>query len=343
MLDRTDVEEIRGKLRDVRDVCLALGLLERARPNAGGLLVRCPAHADRTPSCSVTRGPDGTIRVRCFGCDLSGDVFTLIAAVEGLDPQRDFRRVLRLAENLAGGSSLQTSAQSFPAPPPQRPYPPFAEVSLLWSQSTTIGTDVEAGNYFSNRGLDIGQLDTMELVRVVPSALPAWAVYGRWSWAETGHRSIVPVFDEGGQLRSVRACRVGPGVVPPGQEIPKRLPPKGYRAEGLIMANALGRIILASGAIPSWWRKEIPMRIVICEGEPDFLTWASAYSDGDELAPAVLGVVSGSWTGNIASRIPDNAQVLIGTHNDTKGDSYAREIGKTLAHRADVRRSKGPQ
>ena len=107
----------------------------------------------------------------------------------------------------------------------------------------------------------------------------------------------MPVFDEHGRLRSVRACRTDPGIVPVSLDVPKRLPPKGYRAEGLIMANSLGRIVLAGGVVPSWWPESKPLRIVVCEGEPDFLTWASEYSDGDETAPAVFGVVSGSWTG----------------------------------------------
>ena len=56
--------------------------------------VRCPWHDERTGSCSRERRPDGTIRVRCFGCRASGDVLSLVAAVHGLDVRRDFVRVL---------------------------------------------------------------------------------------------------------------------------------------------------------------------------------------------------------------------------------------------------------
>lgn len=100
---RTDhAHDVREALSDPWAVIRALGLEKGAQRQAGGALVCCPAHGDRTPSCSVTRGPDGTVRVRCFGCDLAGDVFVLVAAVRGLDGHRDFPSVLREAAELAG-------------------------------------------------------------------------------------------------------------------------------------------------------------------------------------------------------------------------------------------------
>ena len=100
---RTDhARDVREALSDPLAVIRALGLDKGAQRQAGGALVCCPAHGDRTPSCSVTRGPDGTVRVRCFGCDLAGDIFALVAAVRGLDAHRDFPSVLREAAELAG-------------------------------------------------------------------------------------------------------------------------------------------------------------------------------------------------------------------------------------------------
>jgi len=92
--------ELRQRLSDPRDLCRRLGLIKGAQPQAGGLLVLCPAHSERTPSCSVTRGPDGTVRVRCFSCDFSGDALDLVAAVFRLS--RDFEQVLERAAELAG-------------------------------------------------------------------------------------------------------------------------------------------------------------------------------------------------------------------------------------------------
>lgn len=81
----------------------ALVVKRAVRQHGGGLTIPCPSHSDDTPSCSVTLGPDRTIRVHCFGaCGLDGDAFTLIAAVRGLDVRRDFPAVLDIAASIAG-------------------------------------------------------------------------------------------------------------------------------------------------------------------------------------------------------------------------------------------------
>jgi hypothetical protein len=98
-------EAIKGALTDVWRLVEALGLNQAAKRQQGGrgALICCPAHNERNPSCSVTLGPDGTIRVRCFACDFSGDALSLIAAAHGLRTRgEDYRRVLSLGAGLAG-------------------------------------------------------------------------------------------------------------------------------------------------------------------------------------------------------------------------------------------------
>ena len=98
-----DADRIRYALNDARALCDALGLLEGHigrgwSKQAGGVMVRCPWHDEKSPSCSVTRGPDGTVRVRCFGCGATGDALTLIAEVQHIDRHRDFVEVLGVLE-----------------------------------------------------------------------------------------------------------------------------------------------------------------------------------------------------------------------------------------------------
>lgn len=101
---RDDAGDVRRALTDVAGVVVALGLERGAVRQQGGrgLLICCPApnHNDRTPSCSVTLA-GGTIRVKCFSCGFGGDVFNLIAAVDGLDSRADFPRVVERARQLA--------------------------------------------------------------------------------------------------------------------------------------------------------------------------------------------------------------------------------------------------
>lgn len=100
--DRDEVRDIRRRLADPGRVVAALGLGKGARPSTRGVMVRCPAHEDSTASCSVRAGKDGTIIAVCHGCQWRGDVLGLVAAVRGLDPRREFRRVLEEAARLAG-------------------------------------------------------------------------------------------------------------------------------------------------------------------------------------------------------------------------------------------------
>ena len=76
---------------------------------------------------------------------------------------------------------------------------------------------------------------------------------------------------------------------------------------------------------------------MICEGVPDFLTWATRWGDAAESAPAVLGIISGSWTEAIAGLIPAGTVVYLRTHADPAGAKYAAQIASTLEQRCDVR------
>ena len=69
---RDHKKELRHALTDVHRVIRALGLEKGAQRQATGLTICCPWHKENTPSCSVTLGKDGTIRLRCFGCQATG-------------------------------------------------------------------------------------------------------------------------------------------------------------------------------------------------------------------------------------------------------------------------------
>ncbi len=64
--------ELKTALGDVRNFLDALGLLRGATKQAGGFLIRCPWHLEKTPSCSV-QVKQGSIVAHCFGCGASGD------------------------------------------------------------------------------------------------------------------------------------------------------------------------------------------------------------------------------------------------------------------------------
>ncbi len=341
MHNRERIDQIKAALSDPCDVAARLGLTDGAKRQGGGIQVKCPAHGESRPSCSLTRGADGTLRVVCFGngCDLSGDVFCLIAAVERLDVQRDFTIVLRRAAAVAGVELERRRRAHRPPsrPPPPKPPPPVNEVRALWDACRPCAADGDVAAWLVSRAVDPAVVDRLGLAR----ALPVGFIGSRWAsyrgeaqvpapWAMLSYRAIVPMYDAAGDLRSVRARYIGPSCV----DLPKALPPSGYGCKGLSMACPLAAIVLAVAGWP-WWAER---RIVITEGEPDFLTWATWGAIPRMLA--VLGVGgSGQWTEAIADRIPDDSLVIIRTDPDDAGDAYATEIVASLRGRCSVRES----
>lgn len=322
------VAEVRRTLVDPVRVCERLGLAKGAVRQASGLSIRCPVHAEQTPSCSVTRGPDGTIRAKCFGCSWTGDVLSLVAAARGLDLRRDFRDVLATAAEMWGMTELLAELAGatpagprelpdLPEPEPSRDYPPHAEVEAVWANAVAVDRIEPCQVALALRALFPGP----DLARAVTgSALPRWARYAGHSWADSGHRIIVPTFDAQGAMRSLRAWHVDRDT-----KGPKRLPPAGHRATGLVLANPRALDLLRAPSAPT--------RLIIAEGEPDFLSLCQAYP-----AATVLGVVNGSWTQAFADRIPFGSLVVIRTHHDEAGDRYAAAIAQTLAGRALIKR-----
>lgn len=357
--DRSDVEAIKGALRDPADVCRRLGLLEGAKRQAGGVLVRCPAHGERNPSCSITRGADGTLRVHCFACGFAGDALSLVAAVEGLDVARDFPRVLEAAARIAG-VQLEEHAPRDPSPPrePRKVAPPAppkllppADVMAFWNACAPVSAEPEVAGWLHSRGLDPAAVDRYGLARALPATLevPSWASYrgeapAARPWTALGYRAIFPLYNAAGELASVRARLVAPGA---DRSAPKSLPPAGFATRGLVLACPLAVLVLqiaawrasgdpaASADGGDGWPADAERRIVLVEGEPDFLTWATRGEGARTFA--VMGLPgSGAWSDELATRIPTGCTVLVRTDTDDAGDRYAELIAASLHGRCSV-------
>ncbi len=339
--DRPDYAgEIRAALRNPADLCGSLNLLAGATKQARGLMIRCPEHKDTTASCSVRLVDGGWLAVKCHGCDFTGDALTLVAVVKGLDLRGQFREVLIEGAKLAGlhqvVQELETGEVSEerpnvpPAPPqdgpaaPERDYPARLELDALWRDSGPVADDPDASGALVARRIDPAQVDQLELARcfqrgISADRLPRWATYRGQTWRDSGHRMLVKAYDSDGEWRSVRAWRVTDGTTP------KRLPPGGHKAAGLVLANRLGVAMLRG--------ERAGRKVVILEGEPDTLVWSLTRPD-----LAVIGVISGSWHQGFAERIPLGSEVVIRTHIDEAGEKYAMQILATIKDRAQVYR-----
>jgi len=197
------------------DVAGKLGLLDGPRSFkrlANGILVRCAVHGDRTPSLSMTRTATG-LRVKCFGCDLSGDVFSLIAAVHRLDTRMDFRRVAELACEMAGITADGT--YTAPPAPPMPPEPPrldddtFDALATVLARECPLQTQPDVCRYLAGRGLleaastslwalpgDRASLDRVRDAIVAEIGAEGWQISGLATedggWHCLKHRLCIP-------------------------------------------------------------------------------------------------------------------------------------------------------
>lgn len=331
----------------------------------------CLWHDEHTPSLKVWIGRAGTLQAYCHGaCDRSFDALDLVAKVFGLSPKQDFPALLLVGARLSGLHALVADleadrrgaarveraryVQPTRPPEPERPYPPAGALEAFWSAASPLVsygsggelvTDAEAYTMLEGRRLSPKRLTDLDAVRVLAPGLdvPRWAKFRgdnrheSQPWPSLGYRLVVPMFDPSGVMRSARAWRVGPPLDP---DDPKRVPPLWHKARGLVMADPVAREMLQTGAVPAWWPRGKVFRVGIFEGEPDWCSALCMYSDACEAPPAMLGIVNGSWSDELAARIPDGARVIIQTDDNMAGARYAREIIASLAHRCDVRDAK---
>lgn len=330
------------------EVAKSFGLGHRDRPRPGSLSP-CPACGELRRGSGDRRGPVGLTRDgrgwRCMRCDASGSAVDLaVLVVLGHTPgDRNEWGKVRAAcveRGLADSPGCPAGARKPfpPARPPAPPArPPLGEVEALWRACRPVLDDPEVAGWLESRGLYAGEVEARGLVRALPigAALPDWARFRgvlpeAQPWDALGYRAVLPLRDANGRLVSLRARAVRP------VNGPKAVAPAGFEVVELLLTDALAQRWLAGGALGDWApASELVgrVRLVLAEGEPDFLTWATHWSDAAEDAPAVVGLVAGGWSAAAASKIPEGAEVTIATNHDKAGEAYVAAIVESFAGR----------
>ncbi len=322
------------------------------------LLTPCPAcgaekrgTADRRWPVRITSNGGGW---RCYACGAGGSAIdVLLLARHG---HKDWRALnadertlfLSLAADRGWCDPLPVSAseadkrkdaeamqarrrQATERPPAQREAPELlpAEATCWWQECDTVDKDSEASGYLRGRGIDPLAVADADAARIMPAgggSLRARVTYGGATYDEVGWRLVVPFYDASGTLRAFQAGRTRE-LAP---DLRKAMTLRGTSTRGRVMTYGLGLTILREG-LPSWWPSEAPCDVVITEGLPDYLSAVSVLPEAWETAPAVFGVLAGSWTDELAERLPARARVTIHTHKDRAGDTYAAAISATLS------------
>lgn len=339
-----------ARLGDLRarfvDVLERLGFEPRVRgtENEPKTRIRCPFHEERTPSLDVSRG-----LFNCFGCGASGDVFAFVGKLEGLSFVASVRRVAEILgvdpDSLIEGSkaSLTFAPAALRAPLRSREEgskgrePSLATNDLreIWDSCVSAGEDEDARAWFASRGLEglAWKASDLELVRVIPKGSAFVRKLGWPSWDT--RRLVSRAFDAKGDLVALR------GRCIPVDGDPKSASNRGARAKGSVLACPLAALMLSGGTLTNakdgGSTDREPVRLVVAEGEADFLTMAlEALSD----APAkwaTIGVPgSGFWTPEIADRIATGSLVSVREHSDEAGARLLRDVRATIGSRCTV-------
>ena len=346
--------ELLASANDFRALCQALGLLDDQYTDCGDYIMAiCPHHDDRNPSLKVAWGDRGKVDFYCFACQKAWDIFSFVAQLNGLDCKTDFRTVLYETACVLGRADVakavrrgklkvpprSSTAQATQEPREDDRQKPYLNSSRLFEflfyPCRETSRCKYVADYLRDRGLDPARVDELELARALPmqQECPRWARIKDIDWWAGCYQLLVPMCDHNAVDLNVRARRIVDGGL-------KTVVPKGYRVSGLVFANIDARRMfnphLRHGALPP----DKELMVIIAEGEIDFLTWATRPVP-DHQVWAVIGVDSGSWTPEIAARIPDDTTVVIRTDHDDAGDRYAKKIIGTLGSRCRVLRSKG--
>lgn len=315
---------IRERLDDPEELCRALGLLDRYKRQPGGVWVLCPVHGDRSPSCSVTVGDGGTVRVHCFACDFTGDALTLIAVVHRLDPKREFPRLLEVGAELAGiaidGAAPVVAPRARPAPSPRVEVhgvddETFDAVVAPLARVGALDVDTPVSRYLAGRGL-LEQARADGWFSVGPDAgAMLVALFGPALLMQCG------LTDERGNLKWSEHSLAIPWRTPTGlvQTIQRR---------HLGSCEAAKRYVFPTGRGPAhpYGVERLATRgpVAIVEGAVDVLAWRALDADG---FTSILGApgVSGwraSWDPIVRDRI-----AIVAFDDDEPGTREAMKLG----------------
>ena len=285
------------------------------------------------------RRNDGSCEIELSGISPDPEVAEVapVAAVAAVAEVAGVAAVAEVAEvaavaNPGGGRPGRTGR----TPAPDRPDP--IEVVDLWLRGTAVLDDAPTVAWLESRGIDPAAVLDLDLARVIAATgpLPRWTWGQGTTWRMSGHRLLFPLLGPTGQVESLRARFVPSPTLTTPRNGAKTMAARDCALTGVVLADALAQLMLAGEELADGTPAPDEVRrvgLVVVEGEPDFLTWATRWSGEREDAPAVIGILSGTWTVAIAARVPTGTRVAIRTHADRAGNEYAQRVIGALRDR----------
>lgn len=219
---------------DPAELCRLLNLDQRMVRQPRGVIVCCPAHDDRNPSCSVRIANDDTLAVKCQSCGWSADAIGLIEKVHGVG---FVDAIAELARMTGRYDLLENGASREPRPrPPLRIVPPetpaladvrFHEIATWLIENCPLNEAPDVAAYLDSRGIladaqgtGCAALPTADLhPRVVAAMRKAFGddtdhcglVRGT-GFAHPDNRIILPWKDRAGRIATLQRRRIDAGT-----------------------------------------------------------------------------------------------------------------------------------
>jgi hypothetical protein len=337
-----DVKRAFARRFDPFALAVLLGREEGAKRQPGGVAALCLWHLERSPSLSITIGPEGHHRLHCFACSQTWNALQAIAQARGVDFPAALAEAAALVGIDLGAASTRHQLRAAPAPartaPLARPRIPNDERNALWGAAYPANrtladlteSDLAAAWMLARRRWYAPALAALDLVRLLPlpSEFSAWPSWWPSTWADCWRLAAL-AYEPDGTPASIHARAVYPDASPK-----DRWPLGGERysvARGLFFADA-GALSVLRGAPP----RDLEA-IVLCEGITDWI--ATSLAVADEGAPmAVLGGASGSWPALARVKWPQGCPAIVAVDADAAGEKYAAQIRAALPRTVEIRR-----
>jgi len=189
-------KEIIEELRARNEIAEVLGSYLELKRAGSSLKALCPFHTEKTPSFNVNEDRQ---TFRCFGCGVSGDVFTFVMEYEGVE----FPAAMEILADRCG-MRLQTESR----PAGNAPKGPRKDVLYKVLEAATgfyqecLANHPEAKtarDYLSKRQLD-GEASERFRIGFAPEqrgALTSWAQQKKWSTKELEGAGLIARSDNG--------------------------------------------------------------------------------------------------------------------------------------------------
>ena len=193
----------------------------------------------------------------------------------------------------------------------------FNKARALWDTCVPVQDDAEVLRYLTAPRAEGGRgiVNAANVPKHIARVLPLETEHSLLEHKAI-RRLVFPLYDANGVHRSVLARAV---MSTPPNSLSESL------RSGLVLANDRARGILCGNPLKP--ANDGERRIIIAEGEIDWLTWVA---QGGE---TVIGIWSGSWTPELAARLPDGAVLVVRVHGDDAGVRYAQDILNSVRDR----------